>query len=82
MRDRMWILATVWFSELGCRFFTGGSRCGEESQGPRAEVLQRNRKQDVVGASKNRDTEGQGCLTRMDNTMGDEFPLSLSRVKT
>lgn len=40
------------------------------------------RKQDVVGASKNRDTEGQGCLTRMDNTMGDEFPLSLSRVKT
>lgn len=40
------------------------------------------RKQDTVGASKNRDTEGQGCLTGMDNRMCDELSLSLPRVKT
>lgn len=55
MRDRwgsMWILATVWFSELGYRFFKGGSRCGEESQGPRAEVLKRKQEAGYGGGFK------------------------------
>lgn len=55
MRDRwgsMWILATVWFSELGYRFFKGGNRCGEESQGPRAEVLKRKQEAGYGGGFK------------------------------
>lgn len=66
MRDRMWILATVWFSELGYRFFKGDSRCEEKSQEPRAEVLERKQEAGRGGGFK----EQRHQRTRVPHTDG------------